>query len=48
MGKLMVVLASIVAVLQLVGALTEPNCPVIQGIVLVFVIAWFAVVFGIN
>ena len=31
MGKLMVVLASIVAVLQLVGALTEPNCPVIQG-----------------
>ena len=31
MGKLMVVLAAIV---QLVCALTEPNCPVIQGIVL--------------
>ena len=33
MGKLMVVLAAIVAVLQLAGALTDPGCPVIQGIV---------------
>ena len=34
MGELIIVLPAIMAVLQLVGALTEPDCPVMQGIVL--------------
>ena len=34
MGKLIIVLPAIVALLQMVGALTEPGCQVTQGIVL--------------